>query len=261
MDSHDRVDTAPASPAEHGGPDLARRQALAKIGIGGALVWSAPLISATAHAQTVPSGCFLRTLDWSTFTLGSTFTSTTVGGVTVSLSSTFGTNTTAQTGNRTIVAGPQGGLSGQFLRLNQTARNNTNNGQTVTFTFSKPITGLSFTITDIDNLNNGWSDRIQVNTAGFGYTVPPGSSVIGIGEAGNGTGGTTTDGNGGSNTGTGSFRNSVNSFNFLPADDDGNLTLTHPGPITSFSFRFWCGNVQGSNQLINISNLRFIECP
>ncbi len=261
MDSHDRIDTDPASPAEHGGPDLARRQALAKIGIGGALVWSAPLISATAHAQTVPSGCFLRTVVWSTFTLGSTFTSTTVGGVTVTLGTTFGTNTTAQTGNRTIVAGPQGGLSGQFLRLNQTARNDTNNGQTATFTFSPAITSLSFTITDIDNVTDGWSDRIQVNTTGFGFSVPAGSSVIGIGATGNGTGGTTTDGNGGSNTGTGSFRNSVNSFNFLPADDDGNLVLTHAGPISSFAFRFWCGGVEGTNQLINISNLTFIECP
>lgn len=261
MQIDDRAGTDPPGGPASGRTDLARRQALAKIGIGGALVWSAPLISATAHAQTVPSGCFLRTLDWSTFTLGSTFTSTTVGGVTVSLSTTFGTNTTAQAGNRTIVAGPQGGLTGQFLRLNQTARADTNNGQTVTFTFSPAITSLSFTVTDIDNLNNGWSDRIQVNTAGFGYTVPTGSSVIGIGAAGNGTGGTTTDGNGGSNTGTGSFRNSVNSQNFAPADDDGNLVLTHAGPITSFAFRFWCGSYAGSNQLINISNLTFIECP
>ncbi len=234
-----------------------RRDALKKLAVGGALVWTAPAIAKPAFAQGTPSGCTAATLDWST--VSSPFTSTTVSGVTVSFSGSFYGGSAARSTNRTIVAGPQGGMSGSFLRLEQDAV--TNGGQTATFTFSAPVQNLSFIITDIDNQSGSWSDRITVTTSGFGYTIPSGSTVIGVGDTGNGTGGTTNDGNGGSNTGTGAFRNSQNSNNLPSTSNQGNVQLSHVGPITSFSFQFWCGAYQGSNQLINISNLTFDICP
>ena len=53
------------------GPDHDRRRLLAQIGVGGAIVWAAPAISGTALAQGTPSGCTPHTLDWNTFTTGS----------------------------------------------------------------------------------------------------------------------------------------------------------------------------------------------
>jgi hypothetical protein len=237
---------------------VGRRQAIQKLAVGGAIVWGLPLISATAHAQAVPSGCVPLTVDWSTFAAGSSFTSTTVGGVGVSVASSFDGGSGAQAGNRTIVAGPQGNLAGNFLRFNQLAR--TNSGQTITFSFTQPVQDISFVITDIDNASGNWSDRITVNTAGSTFSFPAPSTVIGVGATGNGTGGTTTDGNGGSNTATGAFRNSIDNLNILPADGRGNLALGFTGPITSFSFRFWCGGYSGSNQLINVGNISFLAC-
>jgi hypothetical protein len=233
-----------------------RRDALKKIAVGGAVAWAGPMIAKPALAGGLPSGCVPLVLDWST--LSGTFTSTTVGGVTVSLSNSFDGGSAARATNRTIIAGPQGGIAGNFLRLEQDAV--TNGGQTITFTFSQPVQDISFVITDIDNLSGAWSDRITVNTAGFTSSLPTGSSVIGVGATGNGTGGTTPDGNGGSDTATGAFRNSADNTNFNNTQPNGNLQLDFAGPISSFSLRFWCGGYQSSNQLINIGNINFTAC-
>ncbi|MCU1496993.1 MAG: hypothetical protein JWM47_946 [Acidimicrobiales bacterium] len=222
-----------------------RRQALRKLAVGGAIVWTAPLLSKTAHAAGATS-CTSHVLDWNGFTVGSTFSSATVAGVTATLkpSSFFG-GTTALASNGTIRVGPQGGVPGQALHFEQKPVNN--GGQLITLGFSQTVYSVSFTITDIDNLNNAWSDRIVViSPTNFTFTKPATSTVIGAGTA---TGTTTT---------TGMFRNSQASNNISNASDAGNVTLTFPGPLTEFGFEFRSANpAGGANQLINLTNIGF----
>ena len=52
------------------------------------------------------------------------------------------------------------------------------NRQTVTITFSRPVTGLAFTITDIDSSGGNWWDRIELSGA---RTATPASEVDGTG--------------------------------------------------------------------------------
>ena len=109
------------------GPDHDRRRLLAQIGVGGAIVWAAPAISGTALAQGTPSGCTPHTLDWNTFTTGSSFSSTTVDGVTVGATTTYFGGSSASSsggGNLTIQAAPHGGINGKSLRVNQNAVTN-----------------------------------------------------------------------------------------------------------------------------------------
>jgi hypothetical protein len=230
------------------GPGLDRRKLLKRLAVGSAVVWSSPMVSRTAFAATAAS-CVPLVLDWNTFEPGTTFTSANVGGTTVTLTTSFFGGTTALGTNRTVRAGPQGGVPGRALRFEQTPNNN--GGQLITIGFSEDVFNVSFTITDIDNFfnlsGNGWSDRIVVITpTNYSYSMPAGSTVIGAGTA---TGTTIT---------TGPFRNSVANNNYPNSSPGGNVTLTFPGPLTQFQFQFRCASVDdGSNQLINLTNISF----
>lgn len=231
---------------------LDRRAALRKLAVGGAVVWSAPLIAKTAHAASATS-CTSNVLDWNDFTADTEFTDATVGGVTVTLEpSTFFGGTTALGTNRNIRTGPQGGVAGQALRFEQTPIED--GGQVITLSFSQTVFTVSFTITDIDNsIGGGWSDRIEViSPTNYTFTVPPQSdddiptsttdtnTVIGDGTAGD------------------RFRNSNNNYNYLNQYDNGNVTLTFPGPLTQIQIHFLCAATDGGgNQLINVLPLGF----
>ncbi|MCB0965103.1 MAG: hypothetical protein KDA98_17635, partial [Acidimicrobiales bacterium] len=80
--------TTPTPTADDTGrPDgIDRRDALRKLAVGGAVVWSAPLIAKTAGA-TSASSCTTNVVDWELYNVGDTFTSTTVGGITMSINS------------------------------------------------------------------------------------------------------------------------------------------------------------------------------
>lgn len=249
--------STPTPPDEHGRPeDLDRRDALRKLAVGGAVVWSAPLIAKTAHAASATS-CTNNVLDWNGFTANTTFSSTTVGGVTFSLSpnpasSAFFGGTSALGTNRNIRTGPQGGQAGQALRFEQTPINN--GGQNIIFNFSQTVYNVNYTITDIDNsIGGGWSDRIQiVSPTNYTFTVPP--------QANDGQPTATADtftviGDG---TAADRFRNGNNNYNYLNDFDNGNVTLTFPGPLTQIHMQFRCGSTQGGgNQLINVLNIGF----
>jgi hypothetical protein len=223
--------------------DPDRRDVLRKLAIGGAVAWSAPLIASTAHAAG-PTSCVGATVDFNDYATGSTFTSATVNGVTMTLSpSTFFGGSAARGTNRTIIASPIGGISSKGLRLEQDAV--ANGGQEISLTFSQAVYNVSFVITDIDTSNGNWSDRITIVTPTvYSYSVPTGSTVIGAGTA---TGNTTT---------TGPFRNTQN-FNYLNPSNGGNVEVTFPGPVTTFTMRFSCASQESSNQLINLSNISF----
>ena len=217
-----------------------------RLAVGGAIVWSAPMISSTAFAAG-PTSCVNQSFDWNTLgTPGTTFTSATVGGITMTLDpSTFFGGTTGINNNRKIIASPIGGIATQGVQFEQTPVNA--GGQNISFSFSAAVYNVSFTITDIDTLNNSWSDRIIVTSpTNFTYSVPSGSTIIGAGTA---TGNTNT---------TGPFRNSNNNLNYNNNQNGGNVTLTFPGPLTSFKLQFTCSTIAGgSNQLIKISPIAF----
>lgn len=236
---------------------------LRKLAVGGGIVWMSPMIASKASAQAPPSQCSTTALlDWDTFTVNSIFPgTTTVAGVDISITSVITAPTTALAGNFRIMASPHGGIAGQSLMFEQTPFANSV-GQLITISFSVAVRDVVFTITDIDNQANTWSDRLTTTTAPTSYVR--GTNVIGIGATGNGSGGSPNSGNGGGNGQTGAFRNSVDSDNLANTSSAGNLTLTYAGPITTIQLQYWNGAVAGgstANQLIRLSDIAFNSCP
>lgn len=230
----------PSSPARAVAPHLTRRRLL-RAGVAGAgIAWVAPVVLSTPAAAQV--SCASVKLDWDTFAVGTTFTSTTIGGVTVTLTVAPLSGTTLLPTNRQVFAGPAGGVTENYLRfeMQPTARGI---GQIITFTFSASVSNLSVSLYDIDALEGGWRDRILINTTPFGFTFPTGSTVQGAGVAGD------------------QFRNQLTNVNVSNTSNQGNVDLTVAGPTTSLSFRYTNGNqTGGGNQWIGFSDLTFQPC-
>lgn len=221
---------------------LDRRALLRRMAAGGAVVWASPMMQSVASAQAAAS-CGPGIIDWDTFATGSVFTNTIVGNTTVSMAVSGVANTTLQPDNGRILAGPAGGLNQKHLRFTMSSDNGTNNNgsrQTVTFSFTNPVTNLAFTFFDIDNqTGNGWGDRLVMNTAGYTSSIPAGGLVIGTG------------------TNADRFRNSNANLNLANTDNRGNLTIQYAGPISSFSFTYRNQVSTNSIQLISIGDMTF----
>jgi hypothetical protein len=252
------METAAPSSSDSTAVDLlddavGRRDALKKLAVGGAIVWTAPLIAKTALAAG-PTSCVAATFDWNTLGVpGDTFTSATVNGVTLTLQpSSFYGGSSAVGNNHRIIASPIGGLATQGVQFEQLPIEN--GGQDIEFTFSQTVYNVSFTICDIDNLNGNWSDRITiVSPTNFTAEIP--TVFVGGGPTGNVIGAGTASG---TTDTTGPFRNNRGSNNYNNNQNNGNITLTFPGPLTSIQLQFWCGPTDGgSNQLIKISPMAF----
>ena len=224
---------------------LSRRRLVGRAAVGVGAVgaaWAAPQIISTEAAAA--ASCNAGTLDWDSFTTGATFTSALVNGVTVTLSTTTLTGTTLLGTNRTIRASPNGGVAQKALQFQQLP-NAIGIGQDITFSFDAPVSNLTFTLYDIDNLSGGWGDRIQVLTAGYTSSIPgaftpatPTGNVIGDGTGGN------------------RFRGSNTNANWNDSSNRGNVTIAYAGPITGFSFRYQnAANTGGGNMRIGISDL------
>lgn len=152
-------------------------------------------------------------------------------GMTVKVSSAFGNNTKAgnQAGttnyNLRGITASRGGMT-DTLALHQSPKSNaakTNeatqaNSQTVTFTFSKPVTGLSFTIVDIDSAYSDFRDQVTVS-GGVVVSTPTNSVYV---EA---KGGTATSI--GMNT------------RIDDASDAGNVKFTVSGTVTSITITYY----------------------
>jgi hypothetical protein len=245
--------TTPSIPSDGREPSEAeeraafdRRKLLTRAAVGGAIVWTVPMITKRAYASGATS-CANQVLDWNTFAVNSTFTSTIVAGTTISINSaTFYGGTTANATNHKVQASPYGGITGQSLEFNQVPK--ANGGQIITFTFSKTVYSVSFMITDIDNLSGSWQDRVIVvspASGSYSYSMPTGSTVIGNGQS---TGSTTT---------TGPFRNSVASNNYPNTSPGGNVQITMPGPLTTFTFNWESAIGGGTTHLIRMGNISF----
>jgi hypothetical protein len=262
---------------------------LRKLAVGGSVVWISPMIAKRASALMPPSQCVNGAeLNWTEIfpssnpdlangnTPSATFLDVDGSGVDITISSTFA-GTTPLVGNYSVVSSPHGGITGKSLLLEQQPIANTPSGgtagaggQTVTITFSTTVRNISFVLTDIDNLDDNWSDRIT--TQGGTLTTPTSvtrpATVIGVGATGNGTGGSAANvnsGNGGNTTTSGAYRYSVDSDNLPNTSGAGNLRLNYSGGAAGISvvrFRYWCGGVGGgSNQLIRLGNISFDTCP
>lgn len=117
-----------------------------------------------------------------------------------------------------------------------------------TFTFSRPVTNLRFTITDIDSATGDFRDALTL-TSGYTATHPATitrATAAGIGEYFIATG---------ENTPTDNTTGSA-----------GNLAVTYAGPITSFTIRYTNSASSFDNQLdqdqtIYVSDLRFDYKP
>lgn len=227
---------------DHEQSSLDRRALLRRAAIGGAALWASPMLHSVASAQAAAS-CGTGVLDWDTFATGAAFTNTIIGNTTISMAITGVTNTTLLANNGRILAGPAGGINQKHLRFEMTPDNagaTTGSRQTITFSFSNPVSNVVFTFFDIDNVDNAWGDRIVMNTAGYTFSIPAGGQVIGNG----------TDGN--------RFRNSNGNNNLPASSNQGNLTIRYAGPLTSFSFTYRNQTESGGqNQLISISDITF----
>ncbi len=221
---------------------LDRRALLRRMAVGGAALWAAPSILSVGSVAAAAS-CGGGRLDWDTFATGALFTNTVVGTTTVSIAISGVNNTTLLSNNRRVLDGPAGGVYQKHLRFEMTPDNDSaSNGsrQRVTFTFSNPVTDVRFSFFDIDNVNNAWGDRIVMNTPGYTWSRPFGSTVIGDG----------TDDN--------RFRSSNGNSNFANTSNAGNLNIRYAGTISAFSFTYRNqGEEGGQNQLISMSDLTF----
>lgn len=203
------------------------------------MVWATPILLSTPAAAAEPS-CGPGVLDWDTFTTGSIFSSAVVGNTTVTITGIAASGTTLFASNRQVTAGPAGGVYQKYLRF-EMLPNASGRNQTITIAFSNPVTNLSFSLYDIDALNDAWRDEVFINTAGYTWSIPSGSNVL------KGTGGNSNR-----------FRNSNTNNNSSETSGTGNVNLGHPGPITSFVISYANGNQSGGgNQWIGLSDLTF----
>ena len=262
--SSEAAETSGAGEAE----SLDRRQALQKIGVGGAILWGAPLIAGTANAQAQGSVCGDRTIKWSALNQDPLGLPKTVvfNDVTVTISEAFygGTTSYSPSGDpdHDVLTGPYGGVGSaavSFLQLYQSAKNN--GGRTLTFTFTKtgpgtpkPVQNIQFWITDVDydRVDNtvpivpgsgNYDDRVTFTPATFTRVNPAGSNVTGTGGAG-----------------ANAFQNTVNG-NVSVNNIGGSTRVTQAAPISTFTLDFWCGDrAYNGHHAIFISDISFNSC-
>jgi hypothetical protein len=244
-----------------------------------AAAWSVPVIAvASAAPAFAASPCDPRTgqrLDWDGSSVAYTRTSNTVAkavldpdgpgpvpALTLDVTAGYAGNMKSgyeNPGTNTPhpnfrVSSPVGGLGVSGLSLWQATTSDTPQGRsdrgTYTFTLSRPVSNLQFTITDIDSQSGDFWDVVQ---------LAPGYSVVS--QAGT----LSSD-----NNGIGGAQRFYASGQSAPVDNTsgtgGNLTVRYAGPVSVFSITYWNGaasfdtNVD-QDQAVYISDLTFDYKP
>ena len=150
------------------------------------------------------------------------------------------------------IATQVGGLGVSGLQLEQSTTSSSPQGYndrgTYTFTFSRPVSNLQFTITDIDSQSDDFLDLLVPSP---GYTEVSRSPAVQAGTS-NGT------------------RFYYQQYTSNPINNTtgsgGNLTLRYAGPLTSFSITYsnysssYVSNID-TNQAIYLTDLRFDYTP
>lgn len=206
--------------------------------------WSVPVIAvATAAPAFAASPCPTVTLSWASLGNGTQFSSTTVGGVTVTLTLS---GASGAANNRTVST-TQTGAQSSNLRFYST--NVVLSSQTATLSFTRngqavQVANLAFSLLDIDSGSNSWYDQVVVNTGGFGYQVVNTSVVSGQGSA------------------LDAFRpaNNNTSASSPGTSSNGNVNLTWTGRLSSVQFTYsqgLAGLTPTGTPFIGISDLSF----
>ncbi len=177
-----------------------------------------------------------------------------VTAVVLSISSAFTGSMTSgnetrnlQNQNFRVSAAQVGGLGSPGLQFEQVHTNSINSTppqraarQTVTFSFSEPVVGLSFTMTDIDRFDGDFIDMVELTGS---YTYQHATSR---------TTGTGTTASPFHNTQSGDVNNTQNL---------GNVRITYPGAVSSFTMTYWSSVTSYSgvdrNQIVTVSDMTF----
>lgn len=189
-----------------------------------------------------PNTAAAAVLDWSArpaTNLLSSSDSATAGGVTVTTSGAGAGSATSRS-VQIAPAATQNGHSGIVQSIMDATTDNGSVSNTVTFTFSRPVYNLSFTVVDIDGgTNRGWNDLIQFTP--FPVATFTGSNVT-------------------YNPATGQAA----SNGAAVSNATGDLTVSFAGPVTSVTVQHIAVNAQGNNpgsQVISIDDLTFTPGP
>lgn len=121
-----------------------------------------------------------------------------------------------------------GGLGATGLQLQQSGGSASyESRQTVTFTFDRPVSALSFHIVDIDRTGS-YFDHVALTGA---PSIVHEGSVTGAG------------------TPTDPLRTTLSSADLRPDDGRGNVEVSYSSELTSFSVDFWSGRGTGGQQV------------
>lgn len=228
--------------------------------------WSVPVISiaaaAPAFAASPCSDTYAYALDWgntakTTYTAPTGNAATKVGtasalaptgsgaaAVGVTFTSTFvSNNNTDRRANDNLTVPATSGIGGlvpaqQGLLISHGSTSSSRNGfrQEVVIHFNRSVTGLAFTITDVDSLNNGWWDQIELTGTRTGtYNT---GILVGSGTAGD------------------PWRTISGNNSIATTSGDGNVAITYTAPVTDITLTFW-STENGGNQLIRLSDFAF----
>ncbi len=240
--------------------------------------WSVPVVALAAAAPAfAASPCdplTNRTLDWdganTTYSRAADRRSATaiydpdlagpIPSLTMNLTTAYNGNTrpgteAGSTANSLAIQAQVGGLGVSGMALEQSTTSATGQGRAdrgaYTLTFSRPVSNLQFTVTDIDSLAGDFWDVLEPSA---GYSVVSrGSNVA---SDFNGPGGTQR------------FY-SVNNNTLVDntTGSGGNVTLRYAGPISSVTLTYWNGyngtfaNTVDTDQVVYLSDMTFDYDP
>lgn len=108
-------------------------------------------------------------------------------------------------------------------------------GQVVTISFGRPVSGLSFTITDIDSQGNGWWDQVSLSGR---RTAQSATGIRGAG------------------TDASPWRQREGTSAVPATSGAGNVRVSYTEPVTTIVLKFWT-SVTGGTQLINLTDFTF----
>lgn len=213
--------------------------------------WSVPVIAVGAAApNAAASPCQeLKTVVWSNYTGTYPTVVTVAGTTTMAITSTLPRgNVSGPVNNLRVANGPDGGFPStqDYLEIALPATNNNQLfTQTVTFTFSAPVTNLTVTLGDIDSAGslNVFQEAVYLSPGGF-----------------------TTNFVGSTLTGTGTLADpwlATDGVSVPGTSGSGNVIVTYPGPITSFSVTMFdpydpAGSSSGHS--IDVFDMTFVGC-
>lgn len=159
--------------------------------------------------------------------------------------------------NFRVTSSAASGTNEPALRLHQSVTTTSTEGPgrsargIYTFTFSQPVSNLRFQVMDIDSGRYDFWDGIELSP-GFTYTKPAGMNGNGLPP---------------DSSGNAAF---YISGSHMPVDNTsgtaGNVVITYPGTLRSFTITFWNGQPQlkhdvDQDQLVHISAMTFTHLP